>query len=198
MSNPDGNKKTRRMFLLLGTISLAPIVGSLLLFYFWKPQNFTNYGELVSAVPLEGTTIAERDGRAFRFDDMRGKWIFLTVDEGACDDYCQSKLYVMRQVRLTQGIDQDRIKRVWLVADGVPPQPAIEAEYVGTRIVLAAGKEFVARLPATDVPRDHIYLIDPFGNLMMRFPREVDPQLMKKDVTKLMKLSGGWIQPGSR
>lgn len=186
------------MLLLLATISLAPIVGSLLLFYFWKPQNFTNYGELISAVPLEGTTIAERDGRAFRFDDMRGKWIFLTVDDGACDDYCQSKLYVMRQVRLTQGIDQDRIKRVLLVTDGVPPRPAIEAEYAGTRIVLAAGKEFVARLPATGLPRDHIYIIDPFGNLMMRFPREVDPQLMKKDVTKLMKLSGGWIQPGSR
>lgn len=186
------------MLLLLATISLAPIVGSLLLFYFWKPQNFTNYGELISAVPLEGTTIAERDGRAFRFDDMRGKWIFLTVDDGACDDYCNSKLYAMRQVRLTQGIDQDRIKRLWLVPDGVKPQAALEAEYAGTRIVLPAGKEFISRLPAADLPRDHIYLIDPFGNLMMRFPRAVDPQLMKKDVTKLMKLSGGWIQPGSR
>jgi hypothetical protein len=184
------------MFLLLGTISLAPIVGSLLLYYFWKPQTFTNYGELIAQAPLAGVTISARDGEPFRIDEMRGNWIFLMVDAGNCDDYCQSKLYVMRQIRLTQGKDQERIERVWLIPDGVRPPPIIEAEYRGTRTFLTATDEFLARLPAAESPRDHIYVIDPFGNLMMRFPRNVDPQLMKKDIAKLMKVSGGWIQTG--
>ena len=194
MSNDPDRKKTRRMFLLLGTISLAPIVGSLLLYYFWRPQAFTNYGELLAAAPLAGVTIPAKDDRALRIDELRGKWIFLTVDSGNCDDYCQSKLYVMRQIRLTQGKAQERIERIWLVSDGAPPPPGIEAEYRGTRTVLLANGDFLARLPVADSPRDHIYVIDPFGNLMMRFPRNVDPQRMKKDVEKLMKNSSGWIR----
>src|SRR5882724_9198043 len=196
MSNVPDRKKTRRMLLILGAISLAPFVGSLLLYYFWKPQSFTNYGELIAVVPLAGVTIPVRDGRPFRIDDLRGNWVFLTADAGNCDDYCQSKLYVIRQIRLTQGKDRERIERVWLIPDGVRPPPGIEAEYQGTRTILSATDDFLARLPATDSPRDHIYVIDPFGNLMMRFPRDVDPQRMKKDVNRLMKISGGWIQTG--
>jgi hypothetical protein len=181
------------MLLLLGTISLAPVVGSLLLYYLWKPQDFTNYGELIAATPLADVSIPAKDGKPLRIDELRGNWVFLTVDSGNCDDYCQSKLYVMRQIRLTQGKDQERIERLWLVPDGVPA-PGIEAEYRGTRAILLANGDFLARLPAADSPRDHIYVIDPFGNLMMRFPRDVDPQRMKKDVTKLMKNSSGWIR----
>jgi cytochrome oxidase Cu insertion factor (SCO1/SenC/PrrC family) len=184
------------MLLLLGAISLAPFVGSLLLYYFWKPQNFTNYGELIGAKPLAGLTIPARDGKLFRIDDWRGKWILLMADSGNCDDYCQSKLYVMRQIRLTQGKDQQRIERVWLIPDGVRPPPDIDSEYRGTHAILTATDDFLVRLPATDSRRDHIYVIDPFGNLMMRFPRNVDPQRMKKDIDRLMKISGGWVQSG--
>lgn len=184
------------MILLLGTISLAPVIGSLLLYYFWKPENFTNYGELVASMPLAGVEIAQRDGKPFRMDDLRGNWVFLMADEGACDDHCRAKLYVMRQIRLTQGDDQKRIERLWLVDDGVAPSPEVETEYAGTRIVRPATNELLARLPAPASARDHIYVIDPFGNLMMRFPRNVDPQRMKKDISRLMKLSAGWIQGG--
>ncbi|HKB83371.1 MAG TPA: cytochrome C oxidase subunit I [Burkholderiales bacterium] len=184
------------MLLLLGAISLAPFAGSLLLYYFWEPQTFTNYGELIAVEPLAGVTIPVRSGKPFRIDDLRGNWVFLMADAGDCNDYCQSKLYVMRQIRLTQGKDRERIERIWLIPDGVRPLPVIEAEYQGTRTILPASDDFLARLPASESPRDHIYVIDPFGNLMMRFPRNVDPQRMKKDINKLMKVSGGWIQTG--
>jgi len=186
------------MLLLLGAISLTPFVGSLLLYYFWKPQSFTNYGELITPMALAGVTIPSRDGKSFRIDELRGSWVFLIADSGQCDDYCQSKLYVMRQIRLTQGKDQFRIERVWLIPDGVRPPPEIEAEYHGTRAILAANGEFLARLPASDSVRDHIYVLDPFGNLMMRFPRNADPQKMKRDISKLMKMSGGWVQTGKQ
>jgi hypothetical protein len=197
MPKDPAPQKTRRTLLILGAISLAPFVGSLLLYYFWKPQTFTNYGELIAPVALAGTVIPVRHGTPFRMDQLRGKWVFLSSDSGNCDDHCQSKLYVMRQIRLTQGKDQQRIERLWLVTDGVTPPSAIEAEYRGTRIVLAASPDFLKQLPAPDSPRDHIYLIDPFGNLMMRFPRDVDPQRMKKDIDRLMKVSEGWLQTGN-
>ena len=52
---------------------------------------------------------------------------------------------------------------------------------------------FDARLlkafPATVSARDHIYLIDPLGNLMMRFPKDADPARMVKDLKRLLKIS---------
>jgi len=36
---------------------------------------------------------------------------------------------------------------------------------------------------------DHIYMIDPLGNLMMRFPKDADPNKIKKDLYKLLKAS---------
>jgi hypothetical protein len=179
------------MLLLLGAISLAPFVGSALLYFLWKPHNFTNYGELLPVTPLADKAIG---AEAFRFSELRGKWVFVMADSGACDEYCRSKLYIMRQVRLTQGKNQDRVERVWLVDDAVQPAQALEQEYHGTREVRVAGADLVALLPAAGSVRDHIYVVDPLGNLMMRFPRNADPSSVKKDISKLVKTSSGWVQ----
>lgn len=184
------------MLLLLGGISLAPFVGSLLLYNFWKPQNFTNYGELLTVVPLADVVVKARDGSAFRFSELRGKWTFLMVDAGACDDNCKTKLYLMRQIRLTQGKDQERIERLWLVTGGSKPAADLEGQYAGTREILVNGDEFIRTLPAATSATDHVYMVDPFGNLMMRYPRDADLQRVKKDVGKLLKASSGWVQTG--
>ncbi len=138
--------------------------------------------------------VAERGGKDFRFDELRGKWVFLMVDLSGCDEYCHSKLYLMRQIRLTQGKSRDRIERVWLIPDGVRPAPAVESQYPGTRHLLVDADAVLRLLPAPRSARDHIYVVDPFGNLIMRFPRDADPQRMKQDVTRLVKVSGGWLQ----
>ncbi len=182
------------MLLLLGAVSIAPFLGSLLLYYFWTPSSFTNYGELIAPMPLAGVTIPASSGKPLQLDELAGNWVFLMTDSGRCDEYCRSKLYVMRQIRLTQGRDQTRIERVWLITDGTKPAPSIEEEYAGTRLIQGVPDAFVTRLPAPASARDHIYVIDPYGNLMMRFPRDADPRRMKKDVSKLMKMSGGWIR----
>lgn len=185
-------RKTRRILLLLAAISLAPFVGSLLLYFLWQPQSFTNYGELLPVQPLGGAVVKRTDGSVFRFEELRGKWTFLMVDSGICDDYCRSKLYLMRQIRLTQGKDQDRIERLWMVQDGQQPEAGVVSQYQGTREVVAAAGEVERLLPAT--ARDHVYVVDPFGNLMMRFPRDADLRRVKRDVSKLLKASSGWVQ----
>ena len=194
MPNVPDPKKTTKILLLLGAVSLAPFVASFLLYYLWKPQTFTNYGELLEVTPLADVAVADRDGKDFRFDELRGKWVFLMVDAGVCDEYCQSKLYLMRQIRLTQGKNRDRIERLWLIADDVRPAPAVELQYPGMRQLMVDADAVLRLLPASRSARDHIYLVDPFGNLMMRFPRDADPQQMKKDVTRLVKVSSGWLQ----
>jgi hypothetical protein len=95
----------------------------------------------------------------------------------------------MRQVRLIQNKEMDRIERVWLIDDPEMPAPEIASEFEGTWQISAKDSDILPQLPAKDSQHDHIYLIDPIGNLMMRFPKNPDPALMAKDIKRLLKVS---------
>ena len=112
------------------------------------------------------------------------------IDSGACNDRCLAKQYKLRQVRLTQGKNMERVARAWLVVDREPLGATVLRDYAGTRVIRVAPdvlKNFPAATGA-DV-RDHIWLIDPLGNLMLRYPPAADPSGMKTDLQRLLKLS---------
>jgi hypothetical protein len=56
-------------------------------------------------------------------------------------------------------------------------------------LINAKGSDLLPEIPAVASQHDHIYLIDPIGNLMMRFPKNPDPAQMAKDVKRLLKVS---------
>jgi len=128
-----------------------------------------NYGELIPPRPADGPLSA-----------LKGKWVLVTFDPAACDAACEKKLYIVRQVRRALGQDAERIERLWVVTDAARPKPELLAAIEGTHVS-------TARL---DFQGDRIYLVDPLGNLMMRFPPDPDPSLIIKDLRRLMKYSG--------
>jgi hypothetical protein len=161
---------------------MFPFVGSYLLYWFWKPASFVNYGELLAApLPeLQADTALPQ---------LKGKWAFLMVDSGACDEWCRRKLYIMRQVRLTQGKDMERIERAWLLDDATTPPARLLSEHAGTYLLQAPSDALLGKLPATGSVRDHIYLVDPLGNLVLRYPRNADPSRIKRDLSRLLRAS---------
>lgn len=161
----------RTKVLLIGAVCLAPLLAGWLLYFFdWRPAATGNYGELITPRLLSGAP----------FDALRGKWVLVTFDAAACDAYCEKKLYLIRQLRRTQGKDMERVERLWAVTDGGKPRPELLAVIEGTRVVSFDDKSFA---------RDYIYLVDPLGNLMLRFPRDPEPSKMVKDLTRLLKYS---------
>jgi hypothetical protein len=110
---------------------------------------------------------------------------------GACATACQKQLFALRQLRLMQGKDMDRIERVWLIGDREPLDTLIIREFDGTHMLRADGAAVAKWLPvdAGTTPADHIYLIDPLGHLMMRFPKDLEPRKAYKDLYKLLKAS---------
>ena len=160
--------------LLVAAVCAAPVVlGTLVYWSGWMVGTPGNYGELlppraVAAPPL---------------DALRGKWVLVSFDAASCDAYCEKKLYFMRQARRAQGKDMERVERLWVLTDGGAPKPEVLAAIEDTK---------VARLNFDSFPgnaRDHIYVVDPLGNLMMRFPRDPDPSRVIKDLQRLLKLS---------
>ncbi len=196
MDSSEKNQATKSnltVWLILA-VCVVPIVASSALYFLWTPTRFVNHGELLEPVPLAGVAFARAEDGQFAFDELNGRWVFVSIDDGACGEYCEKKLYLMRQIRLTQGKDADRIERVWLIRDGQRPSATTLAEYEGTRTVILANIDELTRFPAEGERTDYIYFIDPLGNLMMRYPPDTDPSRMKKDVTKLLRVSSGWRQ----
>jgi cytochrome oxidase Cu insertion factor (SCO1/SenC/PrrC family) len=168
---------------------IAPVAASYYFYYFHPPERTANYGELIAPRPLPPARLALADGTPFDLARLRGKWVLVTVDAGRCDTRCEGKLLYMRQLRLAQGKDQERVERAWLIDDGVAPSAALLERYRGTWAIQAAGSELLGLFPAEGAVADHIYVIDPLGNLMMRFPRDPDPRRMVKDLARLLKTS---------
>lgn len=188
VSQPE-SKKSRIKLLLLFALFALPVAASYIAYYFWTPGGKTsNYGELLPVRMLTGVTSIQASGAAFNLGQFKGKWVMVAFDSGKCDEYCRAKLYTMRQVRTAQGAERDRIQRLWMVTDNVAPAPGLMSDYAGTAVV-RADKEMSAKFPANGRLEDYIYLVDPLGNLMMRFPKNPNPGAMIKDIKHLLKTS---------
>lgn len=185
--------KGRWKLLAVLLVCASPVILSYLTYYVIKPQSRTNYGAFIDPreypIPALGTTTL--DGKSIALETYQGKWIMLQVDGAECPAVCEKKLHDIRQLRLAQGKEMERIERVWLITDNKPVDTILMREFDGTNMLRAKAEAVRAWLPVEEgtTMSDHIYMIDPLGNLMMRFPKDADPNKIKKDVTKLLKAS---------
>ena len=186
-----------RVLYLLIAVTLAPILASYFAYYVMPPSGRTNYGTLVEPQrPVPAMAATALDGTAFDLGSLKDKWIFVMVDGGACDEYCQSKLFHMRQQRTMTGKEREAIERVWFITDREPLSTMLMREYEGTYFIRADERELQAFLAlpggSNASLRDHIWVIDPYGNLMLRWPRNPDPKGTKGDIARLLRASALW------
>ncbi|HKO88614.1 MAG TPA: cytochrome C oxidase subunit I [Burkholderiales bacterium] len=167
---------------------IAPFVAATIAFNFFPPSDRVNYGDLLEPHPLPDS-VFEHEGKSFKLDALKGKWILLHFDSGDCNRACEAKLFNMRQSRTAQGREMERIERVWVIQDDVMPSPEQRALYEDMYVLRKPQAQFMGLFPATTDLRGHIYLVDPLGNLMLRFPPDADPKKMIKDIQRLLKVS---------
>jgi hypothetical protein len=182
-------RRSKLSLWLILAVCAAPIIGSYTAYYFWRPTGHVNYGELIAPRTLPDDALWMLDGTPFRWKDVRGAWVLLTADRAGCDEGCRNKLVYTRQVRVAQGKETRRVERVWLVTDAGAPDPRLRAEHPGLRIVRANPSETIKILPPNTSAAERIYVIDPLGKLMMRFPADPDPRRMLKDLSRLLRHS---------
>lgn len=187
----NNEKPNRAKLILIMAIFALPVVASYLAYFVWQPQAGTrNYGELIKPETLpESLAVTALDGAAVPLKTLRGKWLMIQVDVGACAHDCEHKLYVMRQVRLMQGREQDRVQRLWVIEDGQAPRAGIQQDYAGTQLLADPKRALLAKLAADGAVKQYIYMIDPLGNVMMRWPANPDIKRMHKDIERLLKAS---------
>lgn len=183
---------------LLIAVCVAPVVASYFAYYVFPPSGRTNYGQLIEPQrPVPALSLRALDGSVIDASALRGKWTMLQVVAGPCDEACAKRVWLMRQLRLMQGKDADRIERVVMLMDGGSAPAELVKAYEGTLFLQADRAQLQAFLPsegasksATSISIDRqLWLIDPLGNLMMVWPDEPDASRVKKDLSRLLKAS---------
>lgn len=167
-----------KLLMLLALFS-APLLIAWLTYAYGPPVRTGNYGELLTPTPLVLPPLADPSGQVLAGEALRGKWLLLVVAPAGCDKACADTLHLARQARLAQGREQGRVVRVLLAGRPDQAWPDRQGAYTGT---LAVWPQALAR--------GGLYLVDPLGNLMLRFPDHPDGVRVIRDLRHLLKASG--------
>ncbi len=189
-SIPNAKQRTFRINLVLIFLAFAaPVVAAYLSFYIWPPRERTNYGELIDPTALPDAALLDADGNESSLGKLRGKWLIITVDGVTCNAECDKKLYLMRQVRISLSDKMNRVERVLLVRGSGNVSAGLPKRYPGMHILTGADANLLGRFPAVTDLADHIYLVDPLGNVMMRYSRNPDAAGVRRDLSRLLSVS---------
>jgi hypothetical protein len=183
-------------------VCAAPVIASYLTYYVIRPEGRRNYGELIDPQrPAPAIAATALDGKTVKLPSLKGQWLLVSVASGACDAACEKHLYLQRQLREGLGKEKERVDWVWLIPDQAPVRrellPAVEQATV-LRVDGAQLAQWLAPAPGKALA-DHLYVVDPMGNWMMRFPAGQDlrtaPQV-RRDLERLLRASASWDRAG--
>jgi hypothetical protein len=200
----DAQRTRRGRWRMLGVLLVcaSPVIASYFTYYVIRPEARRNYGELIEPQrPLPPLAATAMDGKPVALRSLMGQWLLVSVAAGDCDAACERHLWLQRQLREGLGKDKDRVDWVWLVSDGAS---------VPGRLRPALSQATVVHVDSADLSQwlapargralaDHLYLVDPMGHWMMRFPAGLDmagAAKAKRDLERLLRASASWDQPG--
>lgn len=196
----DRHARWKLLFLLL--VCVSPVVASYFTYYVVRPEGRRNFGELIEPMrPMPELATATLDGRTGSLAALRGQWLLVSAAPAGCDAACQNHLYLQRQMRESLGKDKDRLDWVWLVTDSAMPPDAIQPglqQATVLRVDAAALAGWLEPAPGRELT-EHLYVVDPMGNWMMRFPAGLDAAAAakaKRDLERLLRASASWDTAG--
>ena len=195
------SRRGRITMLLILCACALPVIASYFTYYVIRPQGRTNYATLIDPqrpLPsLEQLPAQDLDGRPVSLGTLKGQWLLVVVAPAACGRPCEDNLLMQRQLREMMGAERDRLQKVWLIDSPEPVSAALVAAPGAAPAVLryrvdrAALARWLEPAPGHAL-EDHLYIVDPLGNWMMRTPARPDPARLKKDVDRLLRASAWW------
>ncbi len=191
--------KGQRNLLLMAAIFIGPMLLAYVLvnnMHNMGDFETKNHGELFSpARPLQDVALAKTNGQEFKLSELRGKWVMIYIGTSTCDQVCKDNLYKMRQSRLAQGGELKRIKRLYISIDGKPKSSLLSVlpEHEGLQVVFGSEPQVEQILHQFDMTRQVVtnetigmFIVDPLGNLVMRYQTGFEAKGLVKDLTHLL------------
>jgi len=140
-----------------------------------------SYGNLINPV----ITINKKED--FNNILINKKWTFMYLFENkTCDLICEATLYTMQQVRESVGREKQRISNLLIVDKSFinKDNKKIISKYNKIKLLKIINDNFFQKLN-----KNHLYIIDPLGNIFMYYDKDFDAKGLKKDIKKILKIS---------
>ena len=202
LAAPQQTRMGRWKMLLVLLVCAAPVVASYFTYYDLRPEGRRNFGELINPQkPLPDLVATALDGRQVNLQTLKDQWLLISVAGAACDAACARQLYLQRQLREGLGKDKDRLDWVWLIDDAAPLAPEIMPALKNATVLRVSAQDLQAWLtPANGATlQDHLFLVDPLGNWMLRFPAQLGAEQApkaKRDLERLLRAASSWDKAG--
>jgi cytochrome oxidase Cu insertion factor (SCO1/SenC/PrrC family) len=196
MNTPTAELRSRnlRTLAILAGLFVVPLLVSFWAYYAtdWRPAGHSNHGELISPPrPLPHVDLPRVKGDPAGGSLFKRKWTLVYLGGGNCNDACRRALYFMRQTRLGLNNEMTRVERVFLVTGSCCDRQFLGTEHAGLDVFDASGpgaSNLLAQFPSTD-RENSLFVVDPLGNLMMRYDDRLNPKGLLQDLQKLLRLS---------
>jgi hypothetical protein len=176
----------------LAALFLVPLAVSFWLYYAgWSPAKHVNHGELLQPPrPLPVVSLPAAGGGGPVANVFAKRWALVYLGDGRCDSACRRALYVMRQARVALNEDMPRLERVFLATANCCDEAFLTTAYPGLIVLDASGSSASRLLGSFPADRgDSVFIVDPLGNLMMRYDARHDPRGLLQDLQLLLRLS---------
>ncbi|MEH6456648.1 MAG: hypothetical protein V7749_10015 [Cocleimonas sp.] len=179
---------------MMVTVFVLPIVLGTLLFFNLELLGFekgsTNYGTLVHpAFPAKVADLKQGDTAAVREETIAKSWTMAYIEPNNCDQICLDKLTLIMKVRLLTNEKMRRVRTLFITNETI--ENSIDKSQYRDMVmthVSDGNAEFLKQFPHQDTKP--IYLIDPYGNIMMYYPQaDLNAKKIIKDINRLLKYS---------
>jgi hypothetical protein len=205
VNNTDSALRTKHgrwKMLAVLLLCASPVIASYITYYIIRPDGRRNFGELIDPQkPVPNLSATNLEGQSVNLQTLTGQWLLVSVSGGACDASCQNHLYLQRQLRESLGKEKERLEWVWIITDAAPVPDALRPALKGATVLRLPADQLATWMqPAKgqQLP-DHMYVIDPMGNWMMRFAPGFNTKIAvqaKRDIERLLKASAFWDKAG--
>ena len=187
-------RSDQKKFLMLVAVFLLPVILGSLLFFSQDIINYekgsTNYGTLIQpARPAKLADLKQGDIQAVKEETIAKSWTMAYLETEQCDQLCRDKLTLIKKVRLLTNEKMRRVRTLFVTNPEI--ENSIDKKEYKDMVfsnVTDSNSGFVQQFPAQETKP--IYLIDPYGNIMMYYPqKDLNAKKIIKDINRLLKYS---------
>ncbi len=179
---PRSRARGRLQLILILALVIGPMVLATGMYklQFWVPQSRSYHGELIG----NGQTRADIGVPA-----QEQRWQILVTAPDACAADCQQLVYLARQIQIGLGRDASRASHA--LASAAPVAAAYDAqlqrEYPQLQRYPLDRAAYLKGAGAEQGPR--LWIVDPHGNLVLRYDATIKGKALLNDLRHLLKLS---------
>ena len=185
MSNTQ--QQGRRTLLFISLLFVTPIIAAMYMYFSGTavPVSSVEHGEFITPPRMLPETALNTSVPEQHFRDV---WSLIVSADSHCDTACLASLEKIRQIRLSLGPKMTRMQTVFLPASETAIRAELTTEH--PKLIIATPEQS-GRIHSTigSYENGEIFLADPLGNLMMRYPQDAEMGDIREDITHLLKLS---------